>query len=440
MVPEDEIKIILDMLQAQKIDAREAAELLRALRGARQGAAKEEEPSDREEGEQVVIKHVHLGEGARGRAEGTRGPRAVVDVGNIGRAIGSAVARAVGAIGDTDFGDLVGHTVSIGRRRRRVAPGPERAERTFTSELDSTGCTRLEIRNDWGSLTIQGTYENVIALEGRAVGYGHTPSEAEELAGSVQVKIEREDDTAEATITAEDETEGALTVDVTIKVPRGLHVRAAAPQGSIQASGLSAGLSARTVWASVEAKDCTGMVECKSVSGSLHASGCQGPLTARTTSASVHVTDQRGEMTVKSVSGSLHIENCEGPLTASTVSASTYVANHRGNLVAKSVSGGVQAGIVQAEKVEVGTTSGRVQVAVREPFSGELDAHSVSGGVELSLHPESSVRLRVSTTSGAVENEFAPAREPTVRLGEGTGNVQVRTVSGRIEVRKGGID
>lgn len=135
----------------------------------------------------------------------------------------------------------------------------------------------------------------------------------------------------------------------------------------------------------------------------------------------------------RSVTGDVRAQGLRSPVTASTVSGSVDVQT--------------------SEEAEAGTVSGDVRVAMgRLPRTGSLRFNTVSGSVRLVLPADAGAQLRVNTVSGDVDSDFElrlNGRESGSRsfvrvghniratIGRGGPDIEIRTVSGDVELRRG---
>lgn len=128
-----------------------------------------------------------------------------------------------------------------------------------------------------------------------------------------------------------------------------------------------------------------------------------------------------------SVSGNVEIMSVRGRIRAESVS---------GNVIVKDV-----AGIVSANSV-----SGDVDVEItRLEGSGEMKFSSVSGNVAVRAPANLDADIEMSSVSGSLKTDFpieiqerryGPGRSARGRLGGGTNNLRISSVSGRISLSR----
>ncbi len=129
----------------------------------------------------------------------------------------------------------------------------------------------------------------------------------------------------------------------------------------------------------------------------------------------------------------------------SSVSGDVYLADVIGNIRARSVSGAVDvrniSGVVSAESV-----SGNVNVDLKKvEGEGDMRFYSVSGNVSVRAPANLSGYVDMKSTIGALttdfpieiqEHRYAPGRSARGRLGSGSCNILISSVSGRVSLLK----
>jgi len=162
-------------------------------------------------------------------------------------------------------------------------------------------------------------------------------------------------------------------------------------------------------------------VQLGTVSASAMVSGVTKPTAVRTVSGEITLDGLGAGISAKTVSGTVEALALNGPLEFETVSGDLTVASGRSRAVnAKSV-------------------SGEVTIAVELEAGGSLAAKTVSGNVGLRLTEEPGAKVHVKSVSGRLTSAY-----PDVTLtgrqglsgafGDGSGSVNVKTVSGDVDL------
>jgi hypothetical protein len=157
------------------------------------------------------------------------------------------------------------------------------------------------------------------------------------------------------------------------------------------------------------------------VSASTAVRGVEGPVRAKTVSGDVTLDDLGGDVDVRTVSGDVDGRSVRGRLAANSVSGDLIVAEARCPEVrAKAVSGDVT-----------------LDLAVDPP--GRYEVNTLSGDVALRFDREPDLVVSVTTMSGRIDSAFPidsergpVGRRVSGRLGDGKGELRVKTMSGRV--------
>ena len=163
-------------------------------------------------------------------------------------------------------------------------------------------------------------------------------------------------------------------------------------------------------------------VDAQTVSGDLDLRGTRGPTRLESVSGDVEIADLQGPMRVKSVSGDVECTDYAGAVEGSSVSGDVSI---RGRV----------------RSCELHTVSGDISIDLEPEEDGhESRLKTISGDVELGLIG-TSCTCDFRTASGDLECE-TPARiiregrkDRTIVIGEGRGQLHVKTVSGDLTIR-----
>lgn len=161
-----------------------------------------------------------------------------------------------------------------------------------------------------------------------------------------------------------------------------------------------------------------------------------------TVSASAVVSGITKPVSVRSVSGEITLDGIGGEITAKTVSADVEALALAGQLRFDTVSGDLTVASGQARSLVAKTVSGDITLAVGLDEGGDIDVKSVSGDVAIRLPETAGAKVRVESVSGQLHSEFSELqteRGPGQRrldgaLGDGSGALRIRTVSGDVDL------
>jgi hypothetical protein len=128
-----------------------------------------------------------------------------------------------------------------------------------------------------------------------------------------------------------------------------------------------------------------------------------------------------------SISGDVRIHGVTGQVRAKTVSGTVVVLDVVGLVSADSVSGDVNVEIRRLDEsgdMKFASVSGNVTVKAPANLDGSVEMHTVSGG------------LRVDFPIEVTEPRYGPGRSARGRLGNGSRNLGINSVSGRVSLLK----
>lgn len=164
---------------------------------------------------------------------------------------------------------------------------------------------------------------------------------------------------------------------------------------------------------------------------------------ATTVSGDLEVRGTRGPLEVQSVSGDVTLADVQGPIRLKTVSGDASGTDLAGALDANSVSGDLTFDRCRVHGCDIVTVSGDVDLTGELEAGTEHRLKTISGDIELAL-PGTSYDVRFKTMSGDLDCTLAARvtsegrRDKHVIVGDGEIRVAVKTVSGDLDLRRGG--
>ncbi|MFT6408353.1 MAG: hypothetical protein ACJAQ6_001771 [Arenicella sp.] len=180
------------------------------------------------------------------------------------------------------------------------------------------------------------------------------------------------------------------------------------------------------------------------VSTDIVAQGIAGGIRISSVSGDIRANNLQGHQMLSSVSGEIVVEQSSGQLRSSSVSGDVDVLSHMGQLDLETVSGDVEIHIVENEKLRVKSISGEIDVISDLLRGAFVDIETISGGIALELKGELGAEFDIDAgMSGDIENdltndEVAKARNGRetlkMMLGDGSGEIRIRTVSASINI------
>jgi hypothetical protein len=159
-------------------------------------------------------------------------------------------------------------------------------------------------------------------------------------------------------------------------------------------------------------------------------------------SADAVVAGVEGRIDVRCVSGDVILDRVTGTVAAESVSGDVEARGLAGGIGLKSVSGGLTLVDGAPDKVRVDSVSGDVALDVHSAGRLDVAVNTVSGDIAVRVPDEVGLSIDLMSTSGDVASSFDGLAEeirPGSRrlrgsVGDGSGHLRGRTVSGSLSV------
>jgi hypothetical protein len=187
-------------------------------------------------------------------------------------------------------------------------------------------------------------------------------------------------------------------------------------------------------------------LEIEAFSADTSVSGVKGAVQIESVNGNVAVHAGGGALDLNSVNGRIEVDGAPSRVRAEGVNGAVALRGVSGDVEASTVNGelSVEGGALTAGRFE--TVSGTLKVNVALADDARLALETVSGTVELTLPSGSSARFALSSFSGSIQSELGGEAKRTSRYtqeseldfvaGDGKATVDVRTLSGSIQLRK----
>jgi DUF4097 and DUF4098 domain-containing protein YvlB len=210
---------------------------------------------------------------------------------------------------------------------------------------------------------------------------------------------------------------GAITV--TIDVPTGSTVHGEAAMGALHARGRLGECQFKTAAGDIRLEEAAA-VRLDTAFGLINVGRVAGRVDACTAHGQVRIDHIEGSAKVKNLSGEIEIGGAAGGLQLTGVNGDICVDRALSDVTATTVNGSVRIGEVRRGVVALETSSGCIEVGVREGTAAHLDVRSLVGSVHNSLRDAdgpgsagSTVKVRARTHFGAIEVRRALADDRT---------------------------
>lgn len=170
------------------------------------------------------------------------------------------------------------------------------------------------------------------------------------------------------------------------------------------------------------------------------------PVQVGVVSANAVLAGLAGQTSVRSVNGRITLDGLDGDIAARTVSGDVEAVGLTGALRLETVAGGLAvAGGGDCRAVTAKTVTGDMTLDLSLDRGGEVALDTVSGDIVIRLPEQTGATVDLVSTSGRLDSGFELRRDntPGVRrlagaLGDGTGALRVRSVSGDVALVRAG--
>ncbi len=274
------------------------------------------------------------------------------------------------------------------------APTSQSIEKSLPARADAS----VLVRNIAGAVKLSGWSKNEVHVSGV-------------LSDGTSLDFHQVGDGVEVRVIYPQNSHNHAQADLTISVP------------------VASRLSVNTVSAGIQAMDLTGPQQLESVSGDVQLESRSADISAKSVS---------GEVTINGSAKDAHV-------LAHSVSGDVKISHVAGDLQAESVSGTIKVSDQsRLTRARLGSTSGNVEVVAAIAKGGSYSLNSVSGNITLSFPGKPDARFDISSFSGDIDNSFgpkaqrtsqyAPGKELHFTSGKGSAQVNIRTMSGNIDL------
>lgn len=212
-----------------------------------------------------------------------------------------------------------------------------------------------------------------------------------------------------------------------IEVPAGSELEFEGVSVDVEVMGISGGSSINTVNGDISASELSSFVQLASVNGEI---------TSLNNSGRIEISTVNGEVTDSNSSGRIEYGTVNGEITASSSASEVTVST---------VNGEAELSLTGTEVLELSTVNGDLEVRLAGSLSPRIDGNTVSGDLRLELEPTINARFDISANAGGdIENDisdalptrdrYGPRKQLNFSTGNGSGSVNITTVSGDIEI------
>jgi DUF4097 and DUF4098 domain-containing protein YvlB len=302
----------------------------------------------------------------------------------------------------------------------------------------------VTIESGHGNITVHGADGNELRVGVNESARGATESAADERMKNVGVVIEQSGSGYNVHTAHQTDSQGTVSVDLDVQVPKSASVTLRTPHGDVSASGIAAALDARTEDGDIEIHDASSDVSAQMEKGDVRITGVVGNVVLKGRGDDVEIADVSGNVTLDGpFAGSIIIRKVGKTTRLVSPWADLTIAQLTGRLEADSdhirLSDTAGPARIQTHNKDISVDSvagqldvvdshGEVKVGFPAPPREPVNIANDSGGVNLTLPAKSSFQIAAFSREGEVNSEF---EDPSLKTtGEGNG--------GRFEGQFGG--
>ncbi len=280
-----------------------------------------------------------------------------------------------------------------------------------------------------GSIKIQGVETSDCKVLAKIVAHARTEERAQELAEQVQVRLEPAGAGLKV-VTEGPHTSGNTwySVSLDVQVPVQTNLALGTNDGSVQITGITGDVDARTSDGSIEAETLKGNAKLRTSDGNITAVRLEaGTLDVHTNDGTIKMSDTSAKTCTAKTS--------DGNITLTDVRADSITAD--------TGDGAIRCQRIAADRLDCRTSDGSIQIdyAPDGPKSPTVTATTSSGGIAFTAPPELSAAIEASTDDGSIHTslpitvEGKVGKSLTGKVGGGEGKIRLRTHDGSITIR-----
>ncbi|MEX0905154.1 MAG: DUF4097 family beta strand repeat-containing protein [Balneolaceae bacterium] len=182
----------------------------------------------------------------------------------------------------------------------------------------------------------------------------------------------------------------------------------------------------------------------RSMSGDILLNGVVGRQFLQSDAGNLSLKNSEGELSLYSSAGSVSLENNNGYVQVKTVAGDVHIEKNRGEARIRSVSGNIYSREMMGSFI-CATVSGNIDASFDSVFEG-VHLETITGNVHLELNEvqgfdvkTETMKLNLDQLPASYISERTSGRRTTMlKLGEGGIPVNIKTVSGSVEIKPKG--
>ncbi|MFT6528527.1 MAG: DUF4097 and DUF4098 domain-containing protein YvlB [Psychrosphaera sp.] len=197
----------------------------------------------------------------------------------------------------------------------------------------------------------------------------------------------------------------------------------------VNAQGIKGGTKLNTVNGDIKAANLNNRIALGTVNGSINAKGLTGKINLNTVNGEIDDQGSQGELEIETVNGEIETDTSATEIGISSVNGEIKI---KAKLV---------------DELEVSTVNGYINATLSLNKNARFNASSVGGGLGIYFDGDVSANFNVETHAGgditnrltkdkSREAKYGPGESLRFRMGTGSAEVQIDTVSGDVTLNK----
>jgi Domain of unknown function (DUF5668)/Putative adhesin len=305
--------------------------------------------------------------------------------------------------------------------------------------------TRVTVRGTHGDISVRGSEEAEIRVNGKKNVRSWNQTDAQRVAGQVGVEIVKNGDGYDVQPTSGGDSR--VSVDMDVVVPGKSSVTIRNEKGDISVADMGTPVTINNGNGDIDVRNTIGDVNVDMRRGDAKISGTKGDVKISGAGDSVDIVDATGNFTING--------EFVGPIRAEKVAKGVRFVSHRTDLTLTQLSGHMEAGsgnldIVDAPgnlilrtheeeinienaggKIKVDNRNGNIEVRFSSPPKEDIDITNASAGITLGLPEGSSFQIAADCHSGDINSEFESDSLKKTTTESGDSHLEGRYGNGR---------
>ena len=184
------------------------------------------------------------------------------------------------------------------------------------------------------------------------------------------------------------------------------------------------------------------------VNGDITLSAIEGDISVETVNGNVNATNLTGDIRYETVNGEINDKNSQGTLRFTAVNGDIKSTSKAQDVRLENVNGDINFTLDTIQKLRINTVNGEAEVRINrlldkadvrfESVSGDAEFYfpaNVSAEFEIEAHANGKIINQLSADK-VKEAKYGPASELEFSINGGNADVEMDTISGRIELKK----